>query len=31
MNELSINENNNALTSSRIEEDDRFKTLPTSL
>ena len=31
MNDLSINENNNALTSSRIEEDDRFKTLPTSL
>ena len=28
LNELSINENNNA---SRIEEDDRFKTLPTSL
>ena len=28
LNDLSINENNNA---SRIEEDDRFKTLPTSL
>ena len=31
MNDLSINENNNALNTSRIEEDDRFKTLPTSL
>ena len=30
-NDLLINENNNALISSRIEEEDRFKTLPTSL
>jgi len=30
-NELINNENNNALTTSRIEDDDRFKTLPTSL
>ena len=31
INDLAINENNNALTESRIEDDDRFKTLPTSL
>ena len=31
LNELSINENNNALTSSRIEDDEQYKTLPTSL
>ena len=30
-NDLLNNENNNALTTSRIEDDDRFKTLPTSL
>ena len=30
LNDMSINENNNALTSSRIEEEDQFKTLPTS-
>ena len=31
INELSINENNKELTSSRNEDDDRFKTLQTSL
>ena len=30
-NDLLNNENNNALTTSRIEDEDRFKTLPTSL
>ena len=30
-NDLLNNENNNALTTSRIEDDDRFKTFPTSL
>jgi hypothetical protein len=30
-NDILNNENNNALTTSRIEDDDRFKTLPTSL
>ena len=30
-NDISVTENNNPLTTSRIEEDDRFKTLPTSL
>ena len=31
LNDLAINENNNALNESRIEDDERFKTLPTSL
>ena len=31
INDLSINENNNDLISSRNEEDDKFQTLPTSL